>query len=336
MMDLSTLRECLAHNDWARDRIMAWAADLSAAALDQPFEMGEGSLRATLRHHYGAERNWAERVNMPGWQALRRATELSEIADLDRWAKELSGLRRQWLAGLAPADVERSVTYTLSTGRTLTDRLADILLHVWNHGVHHRAQAVHMLRRVGSPLPPPETDYIFMKLDPAQGDPPRVTVAVLRTQLDYSDWADGRVRDVAAALPEEQLDRRFDIGQGTIRGTLGHLLVAQEWWVANWTSAARVAFPPTERLAIAELDARWARVRAARSAFLDGLRDADLLGHVSVRGRSGDREFPLGVTLLQIGQHGTYHRAQLLNMFRHVGAAVPGLDVLIMLHAQEL
>ena len=43
------------------------------------------------------------------------------------------------------------------------------------------------------------------------------------------------------------------------------------------------------------------------------------------------RSFPLGVTMLQLCCHGTHHRAQILNMFRRVGAPVPELDYLDMI-----
>ncbi|MCC6360105.1 MAG: hypothetical protein IT450_15280, partial [Phycisphaerales bacterium] len=44
-----------------------------------------------------------------------------------------------------------------------------------------------------------------------------------------------------------------------------------------------------------------------------------------------ERVFPLGVTMLQLCCHGTHHRAQCLNMLRHVGATAPPLDVAVLL-----
>ena len=40
--------------------------------------------------------------------------------------------------------------------------------------------------------------------------------------------------------------------------------------------------------------------------------------------------FTLGESMLQLCSHGTHHRAQIANMFRHVGAEVPALDYIAM------
>jgi uncharacterized damage-inducible protein DinB len=65
-MPVSTICELFEYNRWANDRVMRGAAGLSDARLDQPFEMGPGSLRETLKHVYGAERIGHERMGAPG------------------------------------------------------------------------------------------------------------------------------------------------------------------------------------------------------------------------------------------------------------------------------
>jgi uncharacterized damage-inducible protein DinB len=59
-----------------------------------------------------------------------------------------------------------------------------------------------------------------------------------------------------------------------------------------------------------------------------------LIRPLEVRPRPGVvRHFPLAVTMLQTCTHGTHHRAQALNMLRHLGATVPSLDYLVSLEA---
>jgi uncharacterized damage-inducible protein DinB len=52
------------------------------------------------------------------------------------------------------------VTYTNVKGKQGTFKLGHMLIHVCNHGTHHRAQAINMLRHVG--VSPPEMDFLWM------------------------------------------------------------------------------------------------------------------------------------------------------------------------------
>ena len=61
---------------------------------------------------------------------------------------------------LADADLEQSFTYTNTQGKTWTFQLGHMLMHVCNHGTHHRAQALNMLRHIG--VEPPELDLLRM------------------------------------------------------------------------------------------------------------------------------------------------------------------------------
>lgn len=55
-------------------------------------------------------------------------------------------------------DWARDKVVTLAAGRTHTTTLGDVLLHVCVQGVHHRAQALNMLRHLGAEVP--ALDYI--------------------------------------------------------------------------------------------------------------------------------------------------------------------------------
>ena len=57
---LTTLRALFGHNDWARDRLMEAAVPLGEEKLDEAFEIGPCSLRATLQHLWRADRWWLD------------------------------------------------------------------------------------------------------------------------------------------------------------------------------------------------------------------------------------------------------------------------------------
>jgi uncharacterized damage-inducible protein DinB len=134
----------LAHARWADLDVLGACAGLTDAQLDRRFEMGPGSLRATVTEIIAAMRAWgdlyagrAER----GWMAdegpfaVARLRELA-IEQHDDWA-EIVG--RFALDGV----IERP-----RGGRTWRYTRAQIVAHVFTHSMHHRAQAINMLRHI--------------------------------------------------------------------------------------------------------------------------------------------------------------------------------------------
>lgn len=162
-MNLATIRELFAYNDWARDRLMTCVAPLDDAKLDRVFEMGEGSLRKTLEHIHGSEWAWLQRWK--GWSPTKADLPggfPSMTAVWERW-RQTATERGAYLATLKDADLASPITYSNYKGESHSARLGYMMLHVCNHGTHHRAQAINMLRHVG--IAAPGLDLIIMHLD---------------------------------------------------------------------------------------------------------------------------------------------------------------------------
>ena len=149
MSGLDTIRELFNHNDWARDKLLALTDDLSDDQLDRPFEMGPGSLRATLFHLWACEFGWPRRWQPGSDHGYADEPAGESIAEIRRRFIETAAERDAFMAGLTEADVTRAVTFERSSGGTATYPLGAMMLHVTNHGAHHRAQAINMLRHLG-------------------------------------------------------------------------------------------------------------------------------------------------------------------------------------------
>jgi uncharacterized damage-inducible protein DinB len=339
MSRVDSLRECFTFNDWARQRLLGTVQPLADAQLDRPFSMGEGSLRKTLFHLWASEYGWLNRwqPQTDGYDAACHGEPLAEIA---RRFETTAARRNAFLAELGERGLDRTATYTNAKGMTLTFRFADMMLHVCTHGVHHRAQALGMLRQLGVPRPEPGLDYVFMKLQQQENGAattPALVLPIIQAYQAHGDWARARVLAASAELGDAALDRTFELGRGTLRATLAHLDAAELWWLGNWTRGPGRLFPPfNEREPLAELAQRGAETRAQRAAFMAGLTDSDLSRPVSATPRADvQRTFPLGVTMLQLTFHGVHHRAQALNLLRQLGAQTPALDYIAMIREQQ-
>ncbi len=321
-----TLQEFFIYNTWAHDKVLASAEPLTDAQLDRKFEMGVGSIRATLFHLWGAERVWLDRWIDPSKAKFPQPEPAISIRELRDRLHAVAAERTDFLP---KTDVDRTITYKNMRGETATFVVRDLLLHVCNHSTHHRAQAINMLRQVGAELPKPAADYIFMRVE----KPDPTTKFDLRTLRDYfkfSDWARVRVHAAAESFSDAQLDQPFEMGVGTLRKTLSHIRDAEQWWLDNWTQGpARLFPPPDEKASVNELGTQFNETAEKRNGYITKLTDADLNRVVKGTPRPNVvREFPLGVTLLQLCNHSTHHRAQALNMIRRLGGQPPACDYL--------
>ena len=234
------------------------------------------------------------------------------IAEIGRRFRQTAAARDAFLGGMDDARLAEKITCTSKRWGTANFSFGDMMLHVCNHGAHHRAQAINMLRHLGVAPAKPPLDYIFMKMEPAMAAAPALDGGTLRAYYAYADWARARVYAVAAKLSDEQLDRPFEIGMGCVRATLGHLRDAEQWWLVNWTRSPDHGFPAVDpRASITELSRRFDHTAAERNELLNHSTDDDLQRIVTAKPRPDvTRTFPLGVTMLQLCFHGTHHRAQ--------------------------
>jgi len=317
------------YGNWANARVWSIAADLSGEQLNRAFEMGEGSLHKTLAHIYGAERAWYERCEVPDTSALPRSRNTHTLAEIRDAAQRLGDLRNRWLDAMTDGDLTREITYTRD-GHTYTHSLGDVLLHVCNHGIHHRAQALNMLRRLGKEVQ--MLDLIVMRIQQEDQPALKTDLQTLRSYYEYTDWANGLVFDIAETLDDKQRRREFEMGMGCILKTLAHMRDAEQWWFENWHNGGMRAFEQIQKdTTVRQLRDAYQETIDNRHSYFAGLGDDDLDRTVTASPtKNKTYTFTLGESMLQLCGHGTHHRAQIANMFRHVGAEVPKLDFVAM------
>ncbi len=247
-------RDFLGFHQWAGGKVFSLADGLSQEALNASMPLGPGSLQATLVHLYGAQRIWLDR-----WQGKPTAGlptgEGWSLADLRSRQREVDDELETFIESRTDAALNELVTYENLRRDKFSHRLSDLMLHVFNHGVHHRAQSLHFLKHQGR-LIAGGLDYIFYKIanptltldsEVAAGcrnyglEVGNETAPYSSTSLDlirryqaYGDWAYRRVLQQAIVLNDEQLDHDWSMGHGSLRRTLLHLYDAECWWQKNW------------------------------------------------------------------------------------------------------
>lgn len=154
---IDTLRIHLDYTAWATGRLLDASAKLTDEEMTRDFGTADRCVRDTLAHIFAADRVWLTRV-----QGQPPATFLSaEEKNFEMLKTEWPALLERWKAWLAPltdADAGAKIAYKDLRGNAYQQPLWQILLHVVNHGSHHRGQVAGFLRAMGHT--PPLLDLI--------------------------------------------------------------------------------------------------------------------------------------------------------------------------------
>lgn len=139
--------------------------------------------------------------------------------------------------------------------------------------------------------------------------------------FQYNDWANDRILDRAENVSREQMTAPNDLGWGSLRGALVHLMDAEYHWRVLLKDGCHVEELKPETFAdVAAIRVRWHLERTAFWDYFNGLSDDDLLGDISYETHDGLRRRILWHCLAHVVNHGTQHRAEcaaLLTVFGH-------------------
>lgn len=152
------LRSLIAYNQWANDRVLASAKQLTETELDRELGGSWGCVRANLYHLVGAQMSWLNQF------VGERRRELSwPISRADLWAS--FDLSHDDLRSFADelSDEVLEQTFVLRDVDTWEPEqplpLVPFIVHVVNHGTQHRAEIGTLLAQLGRS--PGDVDYFF-------------------------------------------------------------------------------------------------------------------------------------------------------------------------------
>jgi len=143
----------LDYTTWASARLLEAAGKLSPEELTRDFGTADKSVVGTLAHVFAADRVWMTRIQgQPPAKFISDADR--DLALLNREWPALLEVWRQWAGGLTGENITSVVSYKDLKGNPYATPWWQIVLHVVNHGTHHRGQAAGFLRAMGH-VPPP-------------------------------------------------------------------------------------------------------------------------------------------------------------------------------------
>jgi uncharacterized damage-inducible protein DinB len=144
----------------------------------------------------------------------------------------------------------------------------------------------------------------------------------LRTLLDYHYWARDRMMEALAPLTPEQATRNLGGSFKSIHDTVAHLCAAELAWYARWQGDSPSALLTGEAYPdLAAIGRAWSEHEGKMRAFVEGLGEVGISRVFEFKLLSGQTAAsPFWQMLQHIVNHASYHRGQVTNMLRQLGA----------------
>ncbi|ADZ71481.1 DinB family protein [Polymorphum gilvum] len=152
------------NNAWANAQLLGACAALTQEDFVAPRTGFFPSIKATLNHILAVDRYYLDGLRHGGRGAeLFLATDYGSVDDLEPAQAEQDAALTAFCDALAPQDLERTVAFDRGEGGIWHERIDLVLLHLFQHQVHHRGQVHAML--AGTPVAPPQLDEFFIDFD---------------------------------------------------------------------------------------------------------------------------------------------------------------------------
>jgi uncharacterized damage-inducible protein DinB len=157
---LQTLRAMAYNNAWANHRLLAACAGLTQAEFEAPRTGFFPSIQATLNHILIIDRFYVDALEggTLGPAAWADPIPCPTVSDLRPAQAAIDRRLIAWCEALDETGPDRIIRVHRGT-RVQTERADRLLLHLFQHQIHHRGQAHAMLS--GTAVPPPQLDEFF-------------------------------------------------------------------------------------------------------------------------------------------------------------------------------
>jgi uncharacterized damage-inducible protein DinB len=157
---LQTLRAMAYNNAWANHRLLGACAKLTQAEFEAARTGFFPSLQATLNHILTIDWFYVDALEggVLGPDAWSNRIPCTTVADLRPAQSAVDRRLIVWCESLDEAGVNQTIRVHRGT-RVQLERADRLLLHLFQHQIHHRGQAHAMLS--STPVPPPQLDEFF-------------------------------------------------------------------------------------------------------------------------------------------------------------------------------
>jgi uncharacterized damage-inducible protein DinB len=177
---LDQLRRMAENNALSNHRLLSACAELTEAGYHAPRTSFFPSISLTLDHIYCVDVYYIDALeeNGRGRAAFEKEPAFDAFAPLAEAQRASDRRLMSFCHALGADDPAREITLFRGDGSRPRERIADVLMHLFVHQIHHRGQVHAML--AGTAVSPPQLDEYFLAMDASLRDADRAVLAAAK------------------------------------------------------------------------------------------------------------------------------------------------------------
>ncbi|MAQ85908.1 MAG: nuclease [Maritimibacter sp.] len=159
---MEPFRTMALNNAWANATLYAALPALPKGAFTAPRPGFFPSLSKTLNHIYEVDLYYIDALEEGGrGRSVYDRTEVTDPHDLGALQADADLRLAQYCAALMPEDLDRRVRTERGHDPNVTEKVGALLLHLFQHQIHHRGQAHVQVQEAG--ISPPQLDDFHLE-----------------------------------------------------------------------------------------------------------------------------------------------------------------------------
>ena len=151
---------------------------------------------------------------------------------------------------------------------------------------------------------------------------------IIIQQVNYNLWANKRMADLLITIEPTLLDREIKSSFPSIRKTVHHIWDAELAWTGRLQGKS-IAWPPTSQIQNPQID-QFIKTSEDFIFFVQAKDDAFLQSSTTYKDSKGNQYTNINSgIIMHCMNHSTFHRGQLITMFREAGIIqLPSTDLI--------
>lgn len=147
--------------------------------------------------------------------------------------------------------------------------------------------------------------------------------------LEYNQWAEDRLLASLAEMKPEDFDSDLHSSHGGIKGTLFHMVNAENIWVSRLEGQQIIPLDASQLNNADDFGRAWKSLDKRLSGLIAGTTDEQLHSRFEYQDSKGNKYFqPRIWAFSQLFNHFTYHRGQIVALQRQLGYKPANTDLI--------
>jgi uncharacterized damage-inducible protein DinB len=147
--------------------------------------------------------------------------------------------------------------------------------------------------------------------------------------FEYHVWAKERLIASLKQMKQEDFERDLHSSHGGIRGTLFHIINAENLWLGRLAGEVAQPIDGSNLNGLSQLQDEWDGISKKMSALISRFSDEELHAQFSYRDTRGNVHYgPRIWAFQQLFNHFSYHRGQIVTMQRQLGYTPANTDII--------